>query len=143
MGKCKAALGLLSRGEKGGILHLNDHVNSDDPLFPTVRESLVQKHPVSQPAYSSCIVPDEPQDCHPVIFESLDANAIRSATLSVNGAAGLSGLSGGVSVPVTRVHQGCIKGSLSNTCISCCRGLHYTCAPFIYRSTLGLSSHCT
>ena len=68
MGKCKATLDLLSRGEKGGILHLNDHVNPDDPLSPTVRESLVQKHPVGQPAYSSCIVPDEPQDSHPVIL---------------------------------------------------------------------------
>ena len=42
MGKCKAALDLLSRGEKGVILHLNDHVKLDDPLSPTVRESLVQ-----------------------------------------------------------------------------------------------------
>ena len=92
MGKCKVALDLLSRGEKGGILHLNDHVNPDDPLSPTVRELLVQKHPVGQPVYSSCIVPDEPQDSHPVIFESLDANAIRPAALSVNGAAGPSGL---------------------------------------------------
>jgi hypothetical protein len=40
MGKCKAALDLLSREEKGGILHLNDPVTPDDPISPTVRESL-------------------------------------------------------------------------------------------------------
>ena len=91
-GKCKAALDLLSREEKGGILHLNDLITPDDPLSPTVRESLVQKHPVGQPAYNLCIVPDKPQDPHPVIFESLDASAIRSAALSVSGAAGPSGM---------------------------------------------------
>ena len=92
MGKCKAALHLLSREEKGGILHLNDHINPDDPTSPTVRESLTQKHPVGQPAYNSCIVAEDPQDPHPVIFKSLDAGAICSATLGVNGAAGPSGL---------------------------------------------------
>ena len=91
-GRCIAALDLLSREEKAGILHLDDLANPDDPNTPTVRESLISKHPVSQPAYNSCIIPDEPQDPHPVIFESLDVNAIRSAALRVNGAAGPSGL---------------------------------------------------
>ena len=59
-GKCKAAFDLLSREEKGGILHLDDPVNPDDPNSPTVRESLISKHPVGQPAYNSCIIPDEP-----------------------------------------------------------------------------------
>ena len=92
MGKCKAALDLLSREQKGGTLHLDDLVNSDDPFSPTVRDSLVHKHPVGQPVYNSCIVPEEPQDPHPVIFESLDASAIHTAALRVNGAAGPSGL---------------------------------------------------
>lgn len=92
MGKCKAALDLLSREEKGGILHLNDHVNPDDPTSLTVRGSLIQKHPVGQPVHNSSILPDKPQDPHPVIFESLDASAICAATLSVNGAAGPSDL---------------------------------------------------
>ena len=34
VGKCKAALDLLSREEKGGILHLDDPVNPDDPNSP-------------------------------------------------------------------------------------------------------------
>ena len=51
LGKCKVTLDLLPRLEKGRILYLNDHVNPDDSLSPTVRESLIQKHPVGQPAY--------------------------------------------------------------------------------------------
>ena len=49
MGKCKATLDLLSREEKGGILYLDDPVNPDNPNLPTVRESLISKHPVGQP----------------------------------------------------------------------------------------------
>ena len=41
---------------------------------------------------NSCIIPNEPQDPYPLIFESLDANVIRAAALRVNGAAGPSGL---------------------------------------------------
>ena len=65
MGKCKAALDLLSREEKRGILDLDDPVNPNDLNSPTVRESLIGKHPVGQLAYISCIIPDEPQDSHP------------------------------------------------------------------------------
>ena len=92
MGKCKAALDLISNTQTGGIFHLNDPVNSDDPTSPTVREVLISKHPPAQPVYSKCILDDEPQNPHPIIFESLDGNAIRSAALKVTGAAGPSGL---------------------------------------------------
>ena len=92
MGKFKAALDLLSKEDKEGILHLDDPINPDDPNSPTVRESLISKHLVGQPAYNSCKIPDKPQDPHPMIFESIDTNAICSAALRVNGAAGPSGL---------------------------------------------------
>ena len=84
-GKYKAALDLLSKEESGGILYLKDQMIQ----CLSLSELLVQKHPVGQPVYDSCIVPDEPEDPHPVLFESLDASAIRSAALSVNGAADL------------------------------------------------------
>ena len=32
MGKCKAALELISNSEKGGILHLDDAADSDNPF---------------------------------------------------------------------------------------------------------------
>ena len=91
-GKCKAALDLLSESDKGGILHLDARVNPDDLSSPTVREALLQKHPPSQKLHSECIVDEEPQEPHPVIFESLDASVIRSAALKIYGAAGPSGL---------------------------------------------------
>ena len=92
MGKCKAALDLISNVEKGGILHLNDPADPDNPTSPTVREVLISKHPPAQPAHPNCILKDEPENPHPIIFESLDASIVRSAALRVSGAAGPSGL---------------------------------------------------
>ena len=45
MGKCKAALVLISNMEKGGILNLNDPADCDNPTPPTIREVLISKHP--------------------------------------------------------------------------------------------------
>ena len=56
------------------------------------RYILISKHPPAQPVYSKCILDDERQNPHPIIFESLDGNIIRSAALKVTGAAGPSGL---------------------------------------------------
>ena len=92
MGKCKAALDLISNVEKGGILHLNDPADPDNPTSPTVREVLISKHPPAKPAHPNCILTDEPDNPHPIIFESLDGSIVRSAALRVSGAAGPSGL---------------------------------------------------
>ena len=70
-GKSKAAQNLLFREQKVSILHLDDLANPDDPNSPSVRESLISRQPVGQPVYNSSIIHDEPQDPHPVIFESL------------------------------------------------------------------------
>ena len=91
-GKCKAALDLLSNAQNGGVLHLHDHIDPSDPLSPTVRDVLVEKHPPPQPAKNDCILQEEIETPHPIIFESLDASVIRSAALKVTGAAGPSGL---------------------------------------------------
>ena len=90
--KCKAALNLISNAEKWGILHLNDPADPDNPTSPTVREVLISKHPPAQPAHPNCIPNEEPQNLHPIIFESLDTSVVRSAALKVTGAAGPSGL---------------------------------------------------
>ena len=92
MGKCKAALDILSHNENGGILHLDDPADANSPNSPTVRDVIISKHPPSQPAHNSCIIPADPVDPHHIIFNSLDANAIRSAALKVKGAAGPYGL---------------------------------------------------
>ena len=91
-GKCKAALELLSNAQKGGVLHLHDLIDPKDPTSPTVRDVLAEKHPPPQPATNDCILQEETETPHPIIFESLDANVIRSAALKVTGAAGPSGL---------------------------------------------------
>ena len=91
-GKCKAALDLLSNSHKGGLLHLQDHVDTDDPSSPTVRELLDTKHPPAQPCHQECLMQEDPTEPHPVIFEALDASVIRFASLRVSGAAGPSGL---------------------------------------------------
>ncbi len=38
------------------------------------------------------IISGDPPDCHPVIFESIDAASIRSTSLNTHGAAGPSGM---------------------------------------------------
>ena len=88
-GKTKAALDLLSHAENGGILHPSD---PSDPNSPSVRDTLINKHPQGQRAHPECIVPSPPQEIHPVVFDSIDANAIRSASLRTTGSAGPSGL---------------------------------------------------
>ena len=87
-GKTKAALRLLSDQNKGGLLHLDDPVDGKG----SVREVLTAKHPPSQPAHPDTIINDDPKEVHPVLFESLDATAIKSAALHTSGAAGPSGI---------------------------------------------------
>ena len=70
-GECKAALDLLSKKRKGGILHLDDHSDLNNPDSPTARDILISKHPLSQCAYSNCIISSEPQDSNQVIFVPL------------------------------------------------------------------------
>ena len=92
-GKTKAALDpLSSNGEKGGVLHLTDPSDPNNPDSPTVKEVLNSKHPEGQHAKADCIITSNPQDAHPIIFESIDANTIRSAALRTTGSAGPSGI---------------------------------------------------
>ena len=93
-GKTKAALQLLYNRGKGGVLHLDDTVPSNNGGSTTVLEALKSKHPTSQPASTNAIHPaeDESTDIHPVVFDCIDAAQIRSAALRTNGAAGPSGI---------------------------------------------------
>ena len=91
-GKCKAALNLLANNTEGGVLHLADHVDPTISDSPTVRETLISKHPEGQNPHPNCILPSPPVEIHPVVFNALDANTIRSAALHTTGSAGPSGL---------------------------------------------------
>ncbi len=94
IGKCKAAIDLLSNTRKGGVHHLLNHVDPEDPSSPSVRDVLISKHPSAQPAHQDCILGEEPEIPHQTIFDAIDAGVIRSAALKVTGAAGPSGLDG-------------------------------------------------
>ena len=50
-----------------------------------------RNHGFDTPYHSGNISP-EPKDRHPVIFDSIDENAIRSTTLRVTGSTGPSGM---------------------------------------------------
>ena len=90
-GKCKAALDLISKEAKGGLLHMGDKLPKDDQ---TVREGLLGKHPVGQALFRECTdqSPPPPLPTHPVIFEAIDAHLIRQTALNTTGSAGPSGL---------------------------------------------------
>ena len=90
-GRTQAALWLLSNKSKGGLLHLNDIIgNSTTPTI--VKDVLKSKHTEAAVATSDTIISRSPPDCHPVIFESIDAALIRSTSLNTYGTAGPSGL---------------------------------------------------
>lgn len=91
-GKTKAALDLLTRNDGGGVLHLADPSNPSTPDSATVREVLDSKHPKGQAAHANLILPSDPPEIHPVIFDAINASTIQSAALRTTGSAGPSGL---------------------------------------------------
>ena len=79
-GKTKAALDLLS-ATQSGILHLDDLADPTNPESSSVRDAVKSKHPEGQLPHPEYILSSDPLDMHPVDFESLNANSIRSAAL--------------------------------------------------------------
>ena len=64
-------------------------MNPDNPS-ETVRDILLKKHPFKE---ASLVNPNTPvTDPHPIIFERIDSQLIRSTVLKMNGAAGPLGL---------------------------------------------------
>ncbi len=60
--------------------------------IPPLNHCKETKHPDAAAATPNTIISSDPPDCHPVIFESIDAASIRSTSLNTHGAAGPSGL---------------------------------------------------
>jgi hypothetical protein len=90
-GKVKSAMRLLSRHE-GMILDVNSCLNSEDGNTHTVLDELKTKHPPKGTICPEAVVENEDIEFHPVIFDSIDGEAIQSAALRTNGAAGPSGI---------------------------------------------------
>ena len=87
-GKVKSAPRLLAQVQ-GAPLSVHDPVGDDK----TVLDVLCEKHSIGQDVISESIVQDSgTMQFHPVIFESLDCEAIRKAALKTDGSAGLSGV---------------------------------------------------
>ena len=90
-GKVNKALRLLSSNSSGGVLDL-DEVIPDSNSPRATREILVEKHPPGKPASTNSILQDTQTPVNPILFENLNAEAIRKAALKTSGTAGLSGL---------------------------------------------------
>lgn len=56
--------GPLLKWGKGGILHLDDPSDPNNPDSPLVRDVLISKHPIGQSAHANCIIPSAPVDVH-------------------------------------------------------------------------------
>jgi hypothetical protein len=132
-GKCKAALDLLANAPKDGLLHLHDHIDPDDPSSQTVRDALISKHPPAQPAHQDCILQEDPETPHSIIFEALDASVIRSAALKVSGAAGPSGLDAHEWKRLCTSH----KGVSRDLCASLASVARRICSSYVDPTSIG------
>ena len=94
-GKVTDAIRILTKhSKKGGFVAL-DKTMTVNGCTRTVREILIEKHPKGQPADMDTTVTANSTSTpmyHPIIFDSIDGQAIRSAALHVQGAAGPSGV---------------------------------------------------
>ena len=90
-GKVDAALKIISdKIDRGGVLHMGDIIDGK-----SVRSILRSKHPSSYEVCNELVLPDrEGVECNQslckVVFDSLDASAIRRAALATRGAGGPS-----------------------------------------------------
>ena len=93
-GKVRAALRVVTANNGNGTLPLDKVVDPEKNTSETVRDVLLKKHPPKQlPRLSSLIESDlPPPEPHPIFFESIDGQLIRSTVLRMDGAAGPSGL---------------------------------------------------
>ena len=71
---------------------ISPNPHSIQPTPRTVREVLIEKHPSGQPAYPEILLTPPEQEPHPVLFDQLDGEAICTAALRIEGAAGPSGV---------------------------------------------------
>ena len=93
-GNTKAALRLLAKDCRGSVLRLNDTILSSNGEHTTVLDTLKSKHPTGSPPSVDGLVEgaSNPPTVHPVIFDSIQGNTIRSAALRTSGSAGPSGI---------------------------------------------------
>ena len=81
-GNVHNAMKLLTNNMKNGVL----------PLNKKTLEQLKQKHPQRRDADPEIMLPDKPEEIHPIKFDSIDAENVRKAALKTRDGAGPSGL---------------------------------------------------
>ena len=85
---------LLGKENINGVMKLliNNMTNGILPLDEKKLNSLKQKHPQSQPAYEETLINGEPPLIHPIIFDDINEEVVRKATIRTKGGSGPSGL---------------------------------------------------
>ena len=95
-GNVQNALRYLLRSTSGGVLKLDDMVPEISKNGTTNRRStrdiLLDKHPSSKAPEACFLLNIEPESPNPIMFDSLNAEAIHQAALHTQDAAGPSGL---------------------------------------------------
>ena len=90
-GKVRAALQLLTKDAQSGPMHLDEVIN--DGSGRTVRDVLEDKHPDPEPVNAEAIVSETSSaNFHPIVFDSITPEAIRTSALLTTGSAGPSGV---------------------------------------------------
>ena len=89
----RGAIKLIDDDHTGRRLYLDSLINLNNPS-ESVRDILLKKHPPKQTYKAETIVNSKTTvaDPHPIIFEWIDGQLIRSMVLKMDGAAGPSGL---------------------------------------------------
>ena len=89
MWNVKTALRMVSKEKSAGVLSLNDIIDGT-----TVADILVKKHPPPQSASPDALLPSSSPSIqiHPIFFEQISGELIRSTALCIRGSAGLSGI---------------------------------------------------
>ncbi len=90
-GKVKQAIRIITDSNQKGPLDLD----AIDPLGDSIRRILLDKHPVSQALNTDCICEpsaDLSNNFHPILFEAITYDTIKSAAINTHGAAGPSGV---------------------------------------------------
>ena len=92
-GKVRAALQLLNKGEGSAPMRLDDIVET---CGKSVHDILKEKHPHPMPLHTDLILTEDitaaSSDFHPVLFDSIIAEAIQRSGLLTEGPAGPSGM---------------------------------------------------
>ena len=96
-GNTNSALRYLSRNTSGGVLKLEDMVPETlidgETMLRSTRDILLDKHPSGKNLVADTLLTNNSAPIiNPIVFDSLDADAIRQASLHTQGAAGPSGV---------------------------------------------------